>query len=420
MIRIPMLSLDPGSLSGRRILLGVTGSIAAYKAPLLVRTLKKGGADVRVILTESARHFIGIPVFQGLGATVMTDMWAGPGEPHVELGKWAELTCVVPATADCLARMVQGRADDLLSATLLCTQAPVLVAPAMHPSMWSHPATVSNVSLLRERGVTFLGPDHGEVASGDVGLGRMLDPEDICQGIYRVLSAARTLLTGKHLLITAGPTREKLDPVRALTNLSSGKMGYAIAALAVAQGAQVTLISGPLSRPVPAGARLISVESALEMQAAMDDILGEDLTGVDALIMTAAVADYRAKTKSPEKLKRGDGDHTLELVPNPDLLASLGSRRASRRPVLVGFALESVTGDALIQLGRRKLVQKQVDMIVANAVDESLGLDDAVVQLVTALDCIPLGKMPKAEIAHHILKWVATRLHEPVTSDTTA
>jgi phosphopantothenoylcysteine decarboxylase/phosphopantothenate--cysteine ligase len=408
-----------GSLAERKVLLCVTGSIAAYKAPMLLRLLKAGGARVKVLLTESAKKFIGEPVFSGLGAEVFTDMWSGPGEPHVELNSWADIIVVAPATADTLARLRQGRADDLLTATALCADKPVVVAPAMHPTMWRHPATQENILVLKDRGVRFIGPANGEVASGETGVGRMEEPEGIAAVLVRLLEPRTKPLTGMHLVVTAGPTREALDPVRSLTNLSSGKMGYAIAQVALDQGAEVTLISGPVNLRVPPGAICVPITSALEMQEALKRALGENMTQADALIMSAAVADFRPKEASEQKVKRGKEDLTLTLTPNPDLLAEIGTRRSGLRPVLVGFALETVEGDELISLGRQKLIKKQVDMVVANSASDSLGKDSAVVRLVSARDCIPLQEMEKAQVAAHVIDWVVARLKEPATSDKT-
>lgn len=408
-----------GSLAERKILLCVTGSIAAYKAPILLRQLQAAGARVRVVLTESAQNFIGKAVFSGLGAEVFTDMWSGLGEPHVELSTWADAIVVAPTTADTLARLRQGRADDLLTAIALCSERPLVLAPAMHPSMWKHPSTQENVFVLKERGARFVGPTHGEVASGATGVGRMEEPEGIAAVLVRLLEPKKKPLTGMHLVVTAGPTREALDPVRALTNLSSGKMGYAIAQVALDQGAEVTLISGPVEAAVPPGAIFVPVTSALEMQGALHRALGDGMTQADALIMSAAVADFRPKETWNEKVKRSRDELSLTLVPNPDLLAEIGTKRSGLRPVLVGFALETAEGDELISLGRQKLIKKQVDMIVANSARESLGRDTAVVRLVSARDCIPLEEMTKGQVAAHIIDWVIARLKEPATSDTT-
>lgn len=414
-----MSVLPAGALAGRRIVLGVTGSIAAYKAPILMRRLMDAGAQVRVVTTSSASRFIGEAVFRGLGAEVFTGMWEGSGETHVALAEWADAIVVAPATADILARVRQGRADDLLTATILCAERRVIFAPAMHPSMWNNPATSENVAALKERGLRFLGPVLGRVASGAEGVGRMEEPEGIALSVMRLLGSRNKRLAGRRFVITAGPTREALDPVRSLTNLSSGKMGYALAAVALDQGAQVALVTGPVSLEAPPGAEVIFVESALQMQRALEVQLGDHLSGADALIMSAAVADFRPVARSQEKLKRGSHNYTLELTPNPDILAEIGRRRPGLRPVLVGFALETATGDDLISLGRQKLIKKQADMIVANSAGESLGRDDAVVRLVSARDCVPLERMSKADVAVHIIEWIARRLDQSEFGDGT-
>lgn len=414
-----MSVLPEGALAGRNIVLGVTGSIAAYKAPILMRRLMEAGAHLRVVMTPSATQFIGEAVFRGLGAEVLTGMWEGSGETHVALAEWADAVIVAPATADTLARVRQGRADDLLAATVLCSDKRVIFAPAMHPSMWSHPATVENVAVLKERGSRFLGPIRGVVASGAEGVGRMEEPEAIAIAVARLLSSKSKSLVGRRLVITAGPTREALDPVRSLTNLSTGKMGYAIAAVALDHGADVVLVTGPVSIPAPPGAEVIFVESALEMQNALVQQLGEDLSRADALIMSAAVADFRPKVLSDQKLKRGVKDYSVELTPNPDILYEIGRRRPGLRPVLVGFALETASGDELILLGRQKLIKKQADLIVVNSAAESLGREDAVVRLVSARDCVLLEKMSKSNVAAHIIEWVAHRLAQPECNETT-
>ncbi len=410
-----------GPLSGKLVLLGVTGSIAAYKAVLLFRLLRKAGANVHVILTESAKRFVGEATFRGLGAEVHTDMWSSPGELHVELAAQADAILIAPATADILARLSQGRADDLLTATALCRRGELVLAPAMHPRMWDNAAVAHNVTLLASRGATFIGPVEGEVASGDVGLGRLAEPESIVAELVELLAhedsrsgaapreGGAGALQGRHVVVSAGPTSEALDPVRSLTNVSSGKMGFAIAAAFAAQGARVTLVAGPVSQPTPFGVDRVDVRSALDMREALWAALGADLRNADALVMTAAVADYRPKHRSEAKLKRSGEPLTLELVPNPDLLAEIGRARQGRVPVLVGFALETATDDELVQLARKKLVTKLVDLVVANHADESLGRDDNRAFLVSASDCKPFPRSSKAELAELIVAHVAQR-----------
>jgi phosphopantothenoylcysteine decarboxylase / phosphopantothenate---cysteine ligase len=397
------------SLNQKRVILGVTGSIAAYKAVLIARMLLKEGASVDVLMTESSTHFIGAETFRGLGARVHTSLWGAEGEPHIALAKDADLVLIAPATADFLARLVQGRSDDILSATLLATEAPIFVAPAMHPSMYRAHATQDNVSHLQARGIGLIGPVDGEVASGDVGLGRMEEPANIVAVLAHHLSGPRRL-TGRHLIVTAGPTSEPIDPVRSLTNISSGKMGFALAEEAAALGAQVTLVAGTVNLPTPPGVSRIDAETALGMREVLWEVLGPELNGADGLIMAAAVSDYRPERASEEKLKRNEAGLTLKLTPNPDLLKEIGTRRKSTYPVLVGFALETLGGEALIQLARRKMIEKRVDLMVANLAQDSLGLETNQVLLVSAQDCRPLSTRSKAAISAEILDWVARRL----------
>ncbi|HSC89315.1 MAG TPA: bifunctional phosphopantothenoylcysteine decarboxylase/phosphopantothenate--cysteine ligase CoaBC [Polyangiaceae bacterium] len=403
----------PPGLANKRIILGVTGSIAAYKAPLLLRLLRAAGADVTVVMTASASQFVGAATFRGLGATTHEDMWSAErGELHIDLARSADAVVIAPVTADGLARLVHGRADDLLAATVLSTRAPLLLAPAMHPQMWAHPATRDNVATLRTRGARFVGPASGEVASGDVGEGRLAEPERIVEALEQLFEAPG-VLSGKRVVVTAGPTRERIDPVRYLTNDSSGKMGFAIASAAARQGATVTLLSGPVGLATPPGVTRVDFESALQLEAALDEALGPNLDGADALIMAAAVADYRPATVHTEKLKRnvpGAGLDELSLLQNPDILAGIGRRRAAHRPLLVGFALETANDETLVTLARKKLVEKRVDLVVANRAAESLARDDNRVFLVSAQDCRPLPLQSKERVAEALVEWIATRL----------
>ena len=404
----------PKRFAGKRITVCVTGSIAAYKAVLLVRSLLKDGAFVEVVLTRSAREFVGAATFSGLtGRRVLSDVFAGdqPGELHVELAARSDMILVVPATADVLARFASGRADDLVTALVLCATCPVLVAPAMHPSMWSHPATQRNVATLAaDRRIGFVGPTFGEVASGDMGLGRMAEPEQIVQ--LASAQFAGISLANRHIVISAGPTVEDLDPVRFVGNRSSGKMGFALAERAKVFGAQVTLIAGPVNLPTPPGVQRIDVRSASSMRSALWQAMSPDLSSADALIMTAAVADYRPAQSHSTKLKRGPESMTLELIPNPDLLAEIGHARKDHKPVLIGFALETDTDEKVIQLARGKLAAKHVDLVVANHASESLGRDDIRAMLVTPTDCSPLPQLSKEQAADRILSWLAARLRE--------
>jgi len=411
----PAPLLAPKRLLGKRIAVCVTASIAAYKAVLLVRSLIRDGAIVDVVLTHSAREFVGAATFSGLtGRPVYTDLFDAEraGEVHVDLAARTDLLLVVPATADVLARFASGRADDLTTALVLCATCPILVAPAMHPSMWSHPATQRNVAtLVQDRRIGFVGPTFGEVASGDTGLGRMVEPEQIAQ--LASAQFAGISLSGKHIVISAGPTLEDLDPVRFVGNRSSGKMGFALAERAKMFGAKVTLVAGPVNLPTPSGVQRVDVRSALSMRSALWQAMSPDLSNADALIMTAAVADYRPAQNHATKLKRGAEPMTVELLPNPDLLAEIGHARKDHKPILIGFALETDSDERLIQLARGKLAAKHVDLVVANHAAEALGKDDIRALLVSPTDCTPLPLLSKEQAADRILGWLATRFGEP-------
>lgn len=400
-----------GRLRDRHITLAVTGSVAAYKSVLLLRALQREGANVEIVLTHSAEKFIGAATFSGLlGHAPHVSMFdTESGELHVELARRSELFVIAPATADVLSRLAHGRADDLLTATALCATCPVLLAPAMHPSMWAHPATERNVELLtRDARVGFVGPVAGEVASGDVGVGRMAEPEAILEAVVGRLGDGD--LRGRHLIVSAGPTAEDIDPVRFVGNRSSGKMGFALAAQAAARGARVTLIAGPVELATPAGVTRVNVRSALSMREALWQALTPDLSGADALIMTAAVADYRPVQQHPTKLKRGSEPLELQLVPNGDLLAEIGAARQGSRPVLVGFALETESGERLIAAARGKLTKKRVDVIVANQPETSIGRDSISGSLVSACETTEFGLISKHEAASRILDRVRVEL----------
>jgi phosphopantothenoylcysteine decarboxylase/phosphopantothenate--cysteine ligase len=403
-----------GRLSGKHITLCVTGSIAAYKAVLLLRALQKEGASLDVVLTNSAAELVGPATFAGLTGRAPHRAMFGDdlaGELHVELAQKSDLLLIAPATADTLARLAQGRSDDLLGATALCATCPVLVAPAMHPSMWAHPATQRNVrTLVEDRRVGFVGPVEGEVASGDVGVGRLAEPDTIVSFVIAQLTSAT--LRGRHVVVTAGPTAEDIDPVRFISNRSSGKMGFAVAERAAAHGARVTLIAGPVALDTPAGVTRVDVRSALAMRGALWQALKPDLSGADALVMTAAVADYRPAETHASKLKRGAESLGLELVPNDDLLAEIGAAREAQKPILVGFALETETDERLIHAARGKLAKKRVDLVVANHPDRSIGKDQISGNLVGVRDAEEFGPLSKHEAADRILEFVATRLAE--------
>lgn len=401
-------------LIGKRITLCVTGSIAAYKAVVLLRLLQKEGAEVEVVMSRGAAEFVGAATFSGLcGRPPHTDMFAPTqgGELHVDLARRSDLILVVPATADVLARLAAGRADDLIAALALCAKCPVLLAPAMHPNMWEHRATQRNVELLaQDQKVGFVGPVRGEVASGESGIGRMAEP-DLILG-FVVARLTQPTLRRRHLVISAGPTAEDIDPVRTLSNRSSGKMGFAIAERAAMHGARVTLITGPVALPTPAGVTRVDVRSALAMRGALWQALHPDLSAADALIMAAAVADYRPLETHATKLKRGKGPLTLELEPNPDLIAEIGAARAGALPLLVGFALETDSDEGVVLRAREKLQKKKVDLVVANRADESIERDDVRAVLVSEKEHTDLGTLPKDDAADQLLQWVAARLRE--------
>ena len=405
----------PRSLAGKTIALCVTGSIAAYKSVETARLLIKAGAKVLPLMTTSAQRFVGPVTLAGItGEPVATDMWdpAFPGEMHVTIAARADAIVIVPATADLLARLAHGRGDDLVTATVLCARGPVFAAPAMHPRMWTHPATQENVAALARQGrVTLIGPVSGPVASGETGLGRMEEPAGIVEAVARALARGGDL-AGRRIVVTAGPTYEAIDPVRYLGNRSSGKMGFAIAARAAARGADVTVVTGPVSLPTPAGVRRIDIESATELGAALDRVLGQDLGGADALVMAAAVADFRAAETSATKIKKGkDADApTLALTRNADILAGLGARRLAPTPLLVGFALETGDDAAVLAYAKDKLMRKKVDLVIANAAHQSLGQQTNRIAIVSAEGSTPFESGTKEAVADRILDAIAKRL----------
>ncbi len=386
------------------IALAVTGSIAAYKAVEVARLLRKSGVKVLPLMTASASRFVGPVTLSGIcGEAVATDMWdpSFPGELHVSIAERADAILIVPATADVLARLASGRADDLVTATALCARGPVIVAPAMHPRMWQHPATQANVAVLRER-VRFVGPVHGPVASGDVGMGRLADPGAIVEAALAAMAPrGGTDLAGKLIVVTAGPTFEPIDPVRFLGNRSSGQMGFAIAERAAARGARVILVAGPVSLATPHGVDRRDVQTTTEMGAALDAAL----PGADALIMAAAVADFRPSVTSATKLKKGAADEptAITLARNPDLIGTIASRRTGALPKLVAFALETGTDAEVLAYATTKLKAKKVDLVVANAAHESLGLTGNRIALVDASGATPFVAASKTELADLIL-----------------
>jgi phosphopantothenoylcysteine decarboxylase/phosphopantothenate--cysteine ligase len=387
------------------VLLGVTGGIAAYKAALIARLLEAAGADVSVVLTENAQRFIGPDTFSALvREPVHSSLWERPGEVlHVRLAHEADVAVVAPATANVIAKLAHGLADDLLSTTLLEAACPLVIAPAMHTGMWEHAATRANVETLRGRGARVVGPATGPLAHGDEGVGRLAEPDDVVAEVRAALEPKD--LGGRRLLITAGPTHEPIDPVRFLGNRSSGKMGVAIAREARDRGATVTLVLGPGTVPPPMGVHVVSVETADEMRDAVLDRVGD----ADAVVMAAAVADFRPKEIAHAKLKKESGVPDVVLEPTPDILAELGERRAGQ--VLVGFAAE--TGD-LEEAGRKKLTSKRVDLVVVNRVGRAgtgFGSDTNDALIVAADgDDAPLGSWTKAELARTLVDRVVALL----------
>jgi phosphopantothenoylcysteine decarboxylase / phosphopantothenate---cysteine ligase len=390
------------------VVLAVSGSIAAYKAVEVARLLLKRGLRVRPIMTKAATRFVGPATLAGIcGQPASSDMFEAPGELHVELGAAADVVALVPATADLLAALAQGRADDLVRATALCARGRIVAAPAMHPRMWTHPATRRNLALIAADGrVRLVGPVDGEVASGDEGMGRMAEPEAIAAAIGAALGDED--LRGRRFVVSAGPTVEDLDPARFLSNRSSGKMGFAVAERAAARGADVTLVAGPVALATPFKASRVDVRSAEEMRAAINAAL----VGADALVMTAAVADYRPAELRQEKLKRDRDELSLELVKNPDLIAEIGARRQGASPFLVAFALETLAGEALVAAARDKLTRKKVDLVVANPAAEAFEGDTNRAILVTAEAAESLPTLDKRALADRILDRIRDALSE--------
>jgi len=394
-----------------RVVLGVSGGIAAYKACELLRLFTESGHDVRVVPTESALHFVGEATWAALsGHPVTTDVWSDVEQvPHVRIGQEADLVVVAPATADLIARAAAGRADDLLTATLLTARCPVVLAPAMHTEMWEHPATRDNVATLRARGAVVLEPAVGRLTGADTGPGRLPEASEIFAAASLVLDRGDLALdlAGRHVVVTAGGTREPLDPVRFLGNRSSGRQGYALARTAVARGAEVTLLSANVALPDPAGVKVVRVETALQLRDATRDVART----ADAIVMAAAVADFRPTATAASKIKKTDAEpDPISLVRNPDILAELSADRARAGQVVVGFAAE--TDDALAN-GRTKLAAKGCDLLVVNEVGPGRAFDTAD-NAVVILDAgggateVPLSS--KDAVAHAVWDAVASRL----------
>jgi len=393
-------------LKDKKIVLLVSGGIAAYKACDLVSRLKKRGAQVRVVLTKHACEFVPPLTFETLsGNPAYTDAFDRKFEiEHVALAKWADAVVVAPATANIMAKMACGIADDLVSTTLLAVTAPVLVAPAMNTAMWKNSATQANLQTLIKRGVHFVGPESGVLACGDTDIGRMSEPEKIV-GAIEELFAVNNDLAGRKVLVTAGPTVERIDPVRFITNRSTGKMGYAIAEAAAARGAEVVLVSGPVSLDAPKGVKRISVESSAQLCAAVL----ENAVNADAVIQAAAPADFTPETVATQKIKKTGDEMVLRLKPTTDIAATLGQRKCEGQ-VLVPFAAE--TND-VIENARGKLQRKNADLVVANDVTKpgaGFGVDTNIVTLVTKDDAIALPQLSKRQVADAILDRVKALL----------
>jgi phosphopantothenoylcysteine decarboxylase/phosphopantothenate--cysteine ligase len=397
-------------LFNRNVLLGVSGGIAAYKSAELVRALQERGANVRVIMTRGAQEFITPLTLQALSGqpvhTQLLDAEAELGMGHIELARWADLLLIAPATADLIARLAAGRADDLLTTVALATAAPKLIAPAMNQQMWRDQATLDNVAKLTSRDIAFIGPAEGEQACGDVGPGRMEQPEKIAATAAAQFS--HRVLEGKRVVITAGPTREALDPVRYISNHSSGKMGYALARAAVDAGAVTTLVSGPVNMDTPEHVTRHNVQSAVDMLEKCEELLSD----CDIFIACAAVADYRPARAEQQKIKKGPEHLSIELIRNPDIVATVSARNP--RPFTVGFAAE--TNDVL-SYAKAKMARKGLDMIVANDVsggEIGFNTDDNEVIVVWPGGEEPLERAAKSTIARQIIQRIATTMASKV------
>ncbi|HEY4444300.1 MAG TPA: bifunctional phosphopantothenoylcysteine decarboxylase/phosphopantothenate--cysteine ligase CoaBC [Steroidobacteraceae bacterium] len=389
-----------------RVLLGVTGGIAAYKSPDLVRRLIERGADVQVVMTDAAQRFVSAMTFQAVsGRPARSDLWDDAAEAamgHIELARWAQAVLIAPASADFMARLAGGRADDLLSTLCLATEAPIALAPAMNRVMWANKATQANVETLISRGIRILGPASGNQACGEVGAGRMWEPVALAESLLEPPVNAG-LLAGLNVLITAGPTREHLDPVRYLTNRSSGKMGFAVAAAAREAGAHVTIVTGPVQLPTPTGITRINVESARDMYAAVH----RQVADADVFIAAAAVADFQPVSVAKIKIKKQGVAVKLDLEPAPDIIKSVADM--AKRPYVVGFAAE--TND-VEENARSKLKRKKLDMIAANQVGEGMAFDcdDNALTVIWPGGKIEVERGPKIEVARQLIALIAQRL----------
>ncbi len=392
-----------------RILLGVTGGIAAYKSLDLVRRLIERGADVQVVMTDAAQRFVSPMSFQALsGRPTRADLWDGAAEAamgHIELARWAQVVLIAPASADFIARLAHGRADDLLSTLCLATEAPIALAPAMNRVMWANKATQANVETLVSRGIRILGPASGNQACGEVGEGRMWEPVKLAESLLEPPPNAG-LLAGLNVLITAGPTRERLDPVRYLTNRSSGKMGFAVAAAAREAGAHVTIITGPVQLQTPVGITRINVESARDMYAAVH----RQVADADVFIAAAAVADFQPVAIAKQKIKKQGVAVQLDLEPAPDIIKSVADM--AKRPFVVGFAAET---DNVEDNARSKLKRKKLDMIAANQVGDGIAFDceDNALTVIWPGGKVEVARGPKIDVARQLIALIANRLPPP-------
>jgi phosphopantothenoylcysteine decarboxylase / phosphopantothenate---cysteine ligase len=397
-------------IAGRRILLIIGGGIAAYKALEVIRRLRERGATVRAVMTAAAREFI-TPLSVGAltGGRVFGELFDRADEHdvgHIRLAREAEIVVVAPATADLMAKLAGGHADDLATAILLATNAPVLLAPAMNPKMWAHPATARNAATLAADGLHFVGPESGEMAeAGEAGLGRMAEPLEIVAAVERVLAPMPTPLRGRHIIVTSGPTHEPIDPVRYLANRSSGRQGHAIAAAAAVVGARVTLVSGPVAIADPPRVTVVRVETARQMLEAVEAALPADVA-----VMAAAVADWRADKLAPQKIKKHTAPPALALAENPDILAAIGHHDTLRPRLVIGFAAET---EDLLRNARTKLREKGADWIVANDVSPAggvMGGGENTVHLVTSDGVEDWPRLPKNEVAARLVARIAATL----------
>lgn len=402
------------SVTKKKVLLGVTGSIAAYKAIELVRILTQRGLEVKVIMTPSATEFVTPLTFETMtGSKVVTNLWENhdrEGIEHIELGAWADVYAIVPATAETIAKIAHGRADSELLAALLVSRAPLLVAPAMNTNMYEHPATQENIAKLKERDIEIIEPEVGDLACGWNGTGRLADVYEIS---YRILRALNTQdLKGKKVVVTAGPTREMIDPVRFLSNCSSGKMGVAVAVEAFLRGADVEVIHGPIDVKVPTLLKCKKVMTAAEMhEAALESVYNED-NPADIVVMAAAVADVRAKEQVDRKIKKSDEWDSIALTPNPDILADLGSKRKNEKyPFLVGFAVETGEPDELIETVKKKITDKKVNIIVGNLAEEAFDKDTNHVWIIDSFGRFEeVSTTYKSRVARKIFDYIAKKI----------